>query len=240
MKFRTQVGRLVFLLRHLHLVLNRIFVLGQDPDPKPENNYRQMNYNKRFLVNSFLEKSEAEMPSLTMGYPAWNLLYYTFVSSFFGREHAPVVIETGTNLGLSTIVLAQGLKDLGLGGVVHTVDISADNVAKAKATVEAAGLSEYVCFHVGDALEFLVKIQNEVAGIDFLFLDDWHERGHVLREFSAVYRKVKKAGGKIYFDNSAQYDVEDVLWLVRRLYGGNVIHFRRCSWGPPGNAIWAP
>jgi hypothetical protein len=43
---------------------------------------------------------------LSMGYPAWNLLYYTLLCSL---PPDPVVAEVGTNLGFSTIVLVPGI-----------------------------------------------------------------------------------------------------------------------------------
>jgi predicted O-methyltransferase YrrM len=59
-----------------------------------------------------------------MGYPAWNLLYYTLLASL--RSEEPVVVETRTNLGFSTIIMAQALKDAEARSVVRTVELSSE------------------------------------------------------------------------------------------------------------------
>ena len=54
--------------------------------------------------------------------------------------------------------MAQALKDLALDTVVQTVDCDEGLVATARANVEAAGLGEYVRFHVEDSLAFLSRL----------------------------------------------------------------------------------
>src|SRR6478735_11154480 len=111
-------------------------------------NRRMFDYERRLLANPFLAEVDAaardpesafDGTGMSIGYPAWNLLYYSLLCSLPARE--PVVIETGTNLGFSTIVLAQAIADAGRGGVVSTVDIDPEAVAKARSNIERAGLS---------------------------------------------------------------------------------------------------
>ena len=87
-----------------------------------------------------------------------------------------VVVETGTNFGSSTIVMAQALKDLGLKGKVRTVDFSEVAIETAKRNVEDAGLSDDVEFNLEDSLAFLSRVAGEVEHLDFDFLDDNHEQ----------------------------------------------------------------
>jgi predicted O-methyltransferase YrrM len=177
---------------------------------------------------------------MTMGYPAWNLLYYSMISSLLPTLPDPVVIETGTNLGLSTIVMAQALKDVGLQAVVETVEHNPERAAEARRNVEAAGLGEYVTFHVGDAIEFLSSLIERVEHLDFVFLDDLHERYHVEREIDLVCPKVAVRRGKVYFDNTGGGGVAAALGHLRDKHGGNLVEFANCSWHPAGNAIWQP
>jgi predicted O-methyltransferase YrrM len=208
-------------------------------------NRRMFDYDRRLLANPYLADVDAtardpesafEGTGMSIGYPAWNLLYYSLLCSLPARE--PVVIETGTNLGFSTIVLAQALADAGRGGTVRTVDIDPDAIAKARDHVDRAGLSAHVEFVTGDSVAFLRGL--DVERIDFAFLDGSHEQDDVLAEFDLVRSRVVAAGGKIYFDNTSAGGVAEALAEIRRRGDGNLLVFDNCSWWPPGNAIWQP
>jgi predicted O-methyltransferase YrrM len=176
-----------------------------------------------------------------MGYPAWNLLYYAALCSLGGRGAGEVsVVETGTNRGFSTIVLAQALVDGGFDGVVETVDIDPEVVEIARANVAAAGLAERVRFHVGDSLARLREIVSRRERIDFAFLDGSHEDAHVRAEFAILHPTIVASRGIVYFDNTVSGGVARALDHIRHAYPGNLVEFRNCSWAPPGNAIWQP
>ena len=181
----------------------------------------------------------------SIGYPGWNLLYYALLTSLSPSMSDHVVVESGTNRGLSTIVMAQALKDLEVEARVDTVDIDPDNSAAARDHVEAAGLSDYVNFHVGDSQEFLADLVEQVPHIDFAFIDSDHHAAHVQKEVDIVCAKVAVRRGKIYFDNSepgggSDGGVAEALEYVKSTYGGNLVRFVNCSLRPPGNAIWQP
>lgn len=226
---------------------------------RPFRTFRRLDYERRLLVNRHLETLEPEGIDLetayartgeTIGYPAWNLLYYALFCSpqpdptVYGEPALPreelVVVETGTNQGVSTIVMAQALKDLGVTAKVRTVDISESVVGIAKRNVEEAGLTDRVEFNVRDSVEFLSELVEEVERIDFLFLDDNHTTEHVVKELDVVVRKIAPKNGKIYFDNTTGRGVSGALDYLKKTYGGNLIHFPNCSLSPPGNAIWQP
>jgi predicted O-methyltransferase YrrM len=213
----------------------------------PEQIRRSFDYDRRLLPNAYLAQCDASVQSgdeaairtgLSIGYPAWNLLYYSLLCSLESPE--PVVVETGTNRGFSTIVLAQALVDSGCRGAVHTVDIDPVVVEKAKENLDQAGLRSRVVFHVGDSVAFLQDLVAEVDRIDFAFLDSRHEADVVLREFESILPRVVACGGRVYFDNTTSGGVADALRRITRDHGGNLVEFTRCSWAPPGNAIWQP
>ncbi|MGH7897887.1 MAG: O-methyltransferase [Candidatus Binatia bacterium] len=181
-----------------------------------------------------------ETSGFTIGYPAWNLLYYAALCALPRANREAVVVETGTNRGFSTIVLAQALADAGVAGSVDTVDIDAAVVAIARDNVAQAGLSHRVRFHVGDSIAFLHRLASERPGVDFAFLDGSHEYGHVRAEFAILFPAVVAARGIVYFDNTAAGGVARALHFVRRAYPGNLVEFPNCSWYPPGNAVWQP
>lgn len=208
---------------------------------------RSFAYDRRLLASPYLAALEAtsrDLPSavartgLSIGYPAWNLLYYCLLCGVSGAE--AVVVETGTNHGCSTIVMAQALVDAGVAGVVRTVDADARAVAVARGHAARAGVADRIRFSVGDSAAFLERLGSEVERVDFAFLDADHGADHVEREFALVHPLVAACGGKVYFDNTSSGGVAEALRRIRARFGGSMVEFANCSWSPPGNAIWQP
>ncbi len=213
----------------------------------PEEVKRTFDYDRALLPNPYLAQQEtgvADLKSaiartgLTIGYPAWNLLYYCLRCAV--DNPAPVVVETGTNRGFSTIVLAQCLKDLGATTRVVTCDSDPEVVEAARRNIEAAGLSPWVEIRVGDSLEVLAEVVAAVERVDFAFLDGDHSAEHVVKEFEVLHDKVSRPGSTVYFDNTSAEGVAEALERILGKYGGNLVHFPNCSWSPPGNAVWQP
>jgi hypothetical protein len=225
--------------------------------------HRRFDYERRLLPNAYLAQLEPEgiedprlaarfFTGWTIGYPAWNLLYYSLICSLPGPDpdepsllpnplrNDCVVIETGTNRGASTLVMAQALKDVDLDAVVQTVDQNEDMLAYAKGHASLAGLEDRIVFNHGDSIEFLRRTVHEVSHIDFIFLDDLHTRDHMFEEFSIVHPKLVARGGTAYFDNTLEGGVAQALVKITKEFGGNLVRFDNCSWAPPGNAIWQP
>ena len=211
---------------------------------------RVFHYNHSLLPNSYLSQqdeglsegldSAMQKTGFSIGYPAWNLLYYSLFCSLSDKNREAVVVETGTNQGYSTIVLAQVLNDLRAHGFVHTVDIDGGISELAKENVGKAGLSDYVKFYTGDAVAFLKKLVKEKKYIDFILIDDLHTFEQVKKVFAVVYPRIVACKGKAYFDNACKEDVWKAVRFIKRAYGGNIIEFDNCSWWPPGNTIWQP
>jgi predicted O-methyltransferase YrrM len=208
---------------------------------------RRFDYDRRLLPNqqvAALEPDEVTdedhigTTDWSIGYPAWNLLYYSIYCSILPERQDVVVIETGTNRGVSTIVIAQALKDLGVPAQLDTVELDPELVSVARDNVEKAGLTDRVRFHVGDAIEFLSDAAERTDHFDFVLIDDKHTHDHVVEEMNIVCPKVAACGGKIYIDNSGWGEVATALEEVQKLHGGHMIHFDNCSWRTPGNAIW--
>jgi predicted O-methyltransferase YrrM len=208
---------------------------------------RMFVYDRRLLPNEYLaelERKTYDLPSagfhtgLSVGYPAWNLVYYTLLCSLPPEGTTPVVVETGTNRGFSTIVLAQALKDGDRGGIVRTVDINPSVVETARESVALAGLSSYVEFNVGDSVDYLRRLVPTLDRLDLVFLDGSHERKVVCEEFSIVHPLVTGVGGKVVFDNTTFGGVAEALGQIRDEYGGSLVEFENCSWYPPGCVIW--
>ena len=100
---------------------------------------------------------------------------YLAVSPEFGRllyamaraTNASRIVEFGTSMGLSTIYLAAALRDNGGGRLIGS-EFEPAKVARARANIAAAGLTDLVEIREGDALETL----RDVGGATDLLLVD--------------------------------------------------------------------
>ena len=80
------------------------------------------------------------------------------------------IVEFGTSFGISTIYLADGVRQTG--GKVITTEILECKMSQAKENLKDAQLDQYVEFRTGDAMKTL---QNLESSIDLLFLDGWKD-----------------------------------------------------------------
>ena len=103
------------------------------------------------------------------------------------------VVEFGTSFGISTIYLADAVRQIG--GKVITTELLESKAARAKQNISKAGLSDYVEVRIGDAMETLKEFSEP---IDFLFLDGWKDL--YLPLFQLLEPRFH-AGTVIYADN---------------------------------------
>jgi predicted O-methyltransferase YrrM len=95
--------------------------------------------------------------------PSYGRFLYMCVRASRARR----IVEFGTSMGISTIYLAAGLRDNG-GGQLIGSEIEPTKVLRARANLEAAGLSDLVDVREGDALQTLRDVGDVV---DLLLLD---------------------------------------------------------------------
>ncbi len=89
-----------------------------------------------------------------------------------------LVVETGTFMGVSTLAIAQGLKQNGFGRVI-TVEFDPKVFAKAKERIDASGLGPWIDARNQSSLDLQVE-----GTIDLLFSDsDIHLREREVRHF---------------------------------------------------------
>ena len=84
---------------------------------------------------------------------------------------AKTIVEFGTSFGVSTIYLAQALKD-NMGGKLISTEIEPSKCKIAELNIKNAGLSDFVEIRQGDAMQTLKNISEP---IDLIFLDGWKE-----------------------------------------------------------------
>jgi caffeoyl-CoA O-methyltransferase len=103
------------------------------------------------------------------------------------------VLEIGTFTGYATLCLAEGLAE---GGHLHTIEINPERASRIRRYVAAAGLSEQVSLHIGDARDVLAGLVGEVWDLVFIDADKLHNG----RYFELVIKQVRP-GGLLIVDN---------------------------------------
>ena len=152
--------------------------------------------------------------------------------------------STGTNWGCTTIVLAQALIDAGCQGRVITFELEPENAERAKANLQAAGVADRVELYLGDSLQNLPNVLQNLSGIRVAFLDASHLYNDVRQEFEVVLPRLAD-DALVIFDNTYRIaeDGEDqrvngFLCEMQSRYGGNLINMEFVSWYTPGLAVW--
>ncbi len=173
----------------------------------------------------------------------WNVLY-SILLSHLRPDAENILIETGTNVGCSAIVMAQALIDSGRPGRLHTMEIDPKNAALAQQNFDAAGVSDRIELHVGNSRDILPSILAKSGPVRFAFLDGSHLFDDVIYEFSHVEAKLDK-GGLIAMDNTYRLAeppedprVHGAIPEIQRRWGGNFINLEFVSWYTPGLALW--
>lgn len=214
--------------------------------------HRMFGYDVSRLPNAHLAALERSVTNIeeaqqrtgfTIGYPGWGVIYHVLLAHL-DRSREEIIIETGTNQGCTTIVLAQALVDAGCAGRVLTFELDPENQAKARANIEAAGLSNRVEFILGDTRTTLPKVLTDVSDLRFAFLDASHLLEDVMTEFHAVLPKLTP-DALVLFDNTyaiaephEDQRVNGALKAIVAKHGGNLINLEFTSWFTPGLALW--
>lgn len=216
--------------------------------------FRRFDYDRSKSVNGYLglldfkiqSSEEASLEhSLTgkiIGYPGWNLIYYLAMTSIRPNSSG-YILETGTNYGLTTIVLAQVLRDINSSGKVISFEIDETNLNIAEKNIKNAGLSNYVELILGDSFEGMSTFDWTDKNIEFAFLDACHEFDFVAREYLWTIDNIK-SDGLIVLDNTYQIAEENedprVNGFLRALDDQgkvNIINLPFVSWFTPGLAV---
>ena len=155
-------------------------------------------YDTKLLPNKYLAKLETGVTSIedarektgaTIGQPGWGLLYYLLLSHL-DRNREEIIVETGTNLGMTTIILAQALIDSGCRGKVMTFELETENLTRAVLNFKKAGVENSIEQFQGDSVATLPKALKDIDKIRFCF---W-----MLRTCIPMLRQ----SSKLYFQNS--------------------------------------
>jgi len=219
---------------------------------KPPRFYRSFDYQKSLLPNAYLASLEEGIASTeeaqaftgyTIGNPGWGLIYYLLMSHL-DRNDENIIVETGTNIGCTTIILAQALKDSKARGHVFTVELEATNYFRALDNWKRAHVDNFITAFNCDSKIALRQIVGAHGNIKAALLDASHLYDDVLEEFEIV-RSYLAPNALVIFDNTYQIAephedqrVHGALHEIKKRYGGNLINLEFVSWYTPGLAIW--
>jgi predicted O-methyltransferase YrrM len=214
--------------------------------------HRMFDYDRTLLPNAHLAELETGVAGVdaarsrtgaSIGYPGWGLIYHMLLSHLDRARHE-LIIETGTNQGCTTIILAQALIDAGCRGHVLTFELEPENIAIARRNHEAAGVAQHVTIVEGSVHETFAPALSGKSGIRFAFLDASHLLKDVMFEFETLLPHLAD-DALVLFDNtyaiaesSEDPRVNGALRVITERHGGNLINLEFVSWFTPGLAIW--
>jgi predicted O-methyltransferase YrrM len=93
-----------------------------------------------------------------------------FLNTLVKSIKPKTILEIGTSYGYSTIWLAEAAKTYG--GHVITLENAPKKAAYAQKQIKKAGLSEFLTFKIGDAIDSITQM---TEGVDFVLVDIWKE-----------------------------------------------------------------
>lgn len=214
--------------------------------------HRITDYDRGLLPNEHLRTLDAGVTDrdswtagsgLSVGYPAWGLLYYLTLCRLRPDAHN-LVVETGTNQGASSIVLAQAIKDSPGTGTLRTVELEQANLDIATENFDKAKVADVIETFQGDAIERLPAMLDHPSPLAVAFLDGSHLHRQVVREFELVEPRLDH-DSIVILDNTyliaEPHDDQRVNGALRTIldrFGGHVVNLPYCSWYTPGMAVW--
>lgn len=173
----------------------------------------QEEYLEGLLPKRDLLLQEMEHFASEHGIPIADPEVATFLEITVRAIRAERVLEVGTAIGYADIFMARAMSP---GGLVVTIDISAEMIGKAKAYVKRAGLQDRVEFHKGPALAVIPTLDGP---FDLVYLDAVKEE---YRAYLDLALPLTRTGGVIVCDN--------VLWRGQVASGRLLAdHYRRST-----------
>jgi hypothetical protein len=218
----------------------------------PDDRYRITSYDRTLVPNRFVaflddgvvdQRDWVARSGRSLGHPGWGWVYHS-VLMLLDADRDNVVVETGTNVGSTAIIIAQAILDSGRHGVLHTIELAPEIHEEAKRRFELAGVATVITAHCGNSLEVLPEVVSAHEELAIVFLDGNHYHDHVVAEFEMVVERLRP-GGVVIFDNTgliaradADPRVHGALRTIVARHGGNLVNLPFCSWHTPGMAIW--
>ncbi len=143
----------------------------------------------------------------------WNISRQTaeFISMLIKISNVKNVLEIGTSNGYSTLWIADALKDSGNNGHLTTIEFYEKRQCIARENIEKCGLTSFVTFKQGRALEILAELDFVP---DMVFIDA--NKSEYIQYFDLLKDKLPK-GAIILADNVVSHaaKVADFLETIK-------------------------
>jgi predicted O-methyltransferase YrrM len=128
-----------------------------------------------------------------------------FIYSLVANNNYASVLQLGTWMGFSTIVIADAMKRSGLSHnkslILDTVENDPAVHQKAKASIARAGFQQFVRCIDGSSLdENVQKLLREEY--EFIYVDSSHSYDETKREIELYYRRLAEGGFMVFHDTS--------------------------------------
>lgn len=150
------------------------------------------------------------------------------VCALLAAQGGSVVLETGGFKGTTSLWLARTLQTMG-GGDLFVAEVDPERADGIKARLDAVALLPATYgVYAEDVLQFMQRIPSR--SLDFVWLDDDHQKHHVEQEIVSLWPKMKP-GGIICFHDVSSDGVCQLGPLIRK-YGGIALDLPRL--GPDG------
>ena len=139
-----------------------------------------------------------------------------FLKSICALKHPKRILEAGTAIGYSSIIMAEFLDEYGR---LDTIEIDSDKVILARENIKRAGLTQKINVILGDATEVLRCLNKKY---DMVFLDS--AKGQY-KEILADAKRVLNPGGILIADN-VLFDGRTAKDFVGRKFRTIVVNMR--------------
>ena len=106
------------------------------------------------------------------------------------------ILEIGTFTGYSALCMAEGLRSIGDGGIIHTFDVNDELEPFTRQWIDGSGLGNYIDFRIGDAIEQAPQLG---VTFDLAFIDG--DKRTYLQTYEMVLPLLRQ-GGFILADNT--------------------------------------
>lgn len=107
------------------------------------------------------------------------------------------ILEIGTFTGYSALCMAEGLRSIGDGGIIHTFDVNDELEPFTRQWIDGSGLGNYIDFRIGDAIRASTPTGRDLRPC----IHRWADKRTYLQTYEMVLPLLRQ-GGFILADNT--------------------------------------
>jgi predicted O-methyltransferase YrrM len=147
---------------------------------------------KRITADAEMVLEDIEIRSQKMFWPIIGPLKGKYLADAVKQYRVRKVLEVGTLVGYSAILIAKNLPD---NGQISTIEINPHSAELAEGNISKAGLEDKIQISIGNALEVIPQLSDE---FDMVFIDA--AKDEYFRYLKLAEKNLKKKG-VVFADN---------------------------------------